>query len=76
MREMVIDSIRVSLLNYSRIVILKEKDAERLQKGAIEAMRVFTANPLVVASGEGGSTASDRPWGAGRAHLGTNPGLL
>jgi bifunctional DNase/RNase len=29
MREMVIDSIRVSLLNYSRIVILKEKDAER-----------------------------------------------
>ncbi|MFP6678552.1 MAG: bifunctional nuclease family protein [Dehalococcoidia bacterium] len=29
MREMVIDSIRVSLLNYSRIVILKEKDTER-----------------------------------------------
>jgi len=29
MREMVIDSIRVSLLNYARIVILKEKDAER-----------------------------------------------
>lgn len=29
MREMVIDSIRVSLLNYSRIVILKEKESER-----------------------------------------------
>lgn len=29
MREMVIFSIRVSLLNYSRVVILKEKDAGR-----------------------------------------------
>lgn len=29
MREMVIDSIRVSLLNYQRVVILKEKDSDR-----------------------------------------------
>lgn len=29
MLEMVIDSIRVSLLNYQRVVILKEKDADR-----------------------------------------------
>ncbi|GBD10489.1 hypothetical protein HRbin23_00132 [bacterium HR23] len=29
MQEMVIDSIRVSLMNYQRVVILKEKGAER-----------------------------------------------
>lgn len=29
MRELVIDSIRVSLLNYQRVVILKEKDSDR-----------------------------------------------
>jgi len=29
MIEMIIDSIRVSLMNYQRVVILKEKDAER-----------------------------------------------
>jgi hypothetical protein len=29
MIEMVIDSIRVSLMNYQRVVILKEKDANR-----------------------------------------------
>ena len=29
MRDMVIDSIRVSLLNYQRVVILKEKDSDR-----------------------------------------------
>lgn len=29
MPEMVIDSIRVSLMNYQRVVILKEKDADR-----------------------------------------------
>lgn len=29
MSEMVIDSIRVSLMNYQRVVILKEKDADR-----------------------------------------------
>ena len=29
MLEMVIDSIRVSLMNYQRVVILKEKDADR-----------------------------------------------
>ena len=29
MREMVIDSIRVSLLNYQRVVILKEKNSDR-----------------------------------------------
>jgi len=29
MIEMVIDSIRVSLMNYQRVVILKEKAAER-----------------------------------------------
>jgi uncharacterized protein len=30
MIEMTVDSIRVSLVNYQRVVILKEKDAERL----------------------------------------------
>ena len=29
MIEMVVDSIRVSLMNYQRVVILKEKEAER-----------------------------------------------
>ena len=29
MRELTIDSIRVSLLNYQRVVVLKEKDSER-----------------------------------------------
>ena len=29
MEEMVIDSIRVSLMNYQRVVILKEKAADR-----------------------------------------------
>ena len=29
MLEMSIDSIRVSLMNYQRVVILKEKDSER-----------------------------------------------
>lgn len=29
MRDMVIDSIRVSLLNYQRVVILREKDSDR-----------------------------------------------
>ena len=29
MQEMVIDSIRVSLMNYQRVVILKEKDSDR-----------------------------------------------
>ncbi|MEE8443531.1 MAG: bifunctional nuclease domain-containing protein, partial [Dehalococcoidia bacterium] len=29
MLEMVIDSIRVSLMNYQRVVILKEKDSDR-----------------------------------------------
>ena len=29
MIEMIIDSIRVSLMNYQRVVILKEKTAER-----------------------------------------------
>ena len=29
MRELVIDSIRVSLMNYQRVVILKEKDSDR-----------------------------------------------
>ncbi len=29
MREMIVDSIRVSLANYQRVVILKEKDADR-----------------------------------------------
>ena len=29
MIEMVVDSIRVSLMNYQRVVILKEKAAER-----------------------------------------------
>ena len=29
MIEMTIDSIRVSMMNYQRVVILKEKDAER-----------------------------------------------
>ena len=29
MLEMSIDSIRVSLMNYQRVVILKEKDADR-----------------------------------------------
>ena len=29
MQEMVIDSIRVSLANYQRVVILKEKESDR-----------------------------------------------
>ena len=29
MLELVIDSIRVSLMNYQRVVILKEKDSDR-----------------------------------------------
>ena len=29
MPEMVIDSIRVSMMNYQRVVILKEKDSDR-----------------------------------------------
>ena len=29
MEEMVIDSIRVSLMNYQRVVILKEKSSDR-----------------------------------------------
>ena len=29
MLEIVIDSIRVSLMNYQRVVILKEKDSDR-----------------------------------------------
>ncbi len=40
MKEMTIDSIRVSLMNYQRVVILKEKDADRylpIWIGAAEA---------------------------------------
>jgi bifunctional DNase/RNase len=40
MKEMTIDSIRVSLMNYQRVVILKEKDADRFLPiwiGAAEA---------------------------------------
>lgn len=56
MIEMVIDSIRVSLINYQRVVILKEKNAERYlpiwigpaeaDAIAIELQHVSVARPL------------------------------
>ena len=45
MIEMVINSIRVSLVNYQRVVILKEKAAERSEEGrGVTARRLATKN--------------------------------
>ena len=47
MLEMVIDSIRVSLMNYQRVVILKERQADRylpIWIGATEATAIISVS--------------------------------
>jgi len=41
MIEMTIDSIRVSLMNYQRVVILKEKGAERYLPSGLGQLRLM-----------------------------------